>query len=77
MRPRNMTLSPAELAVFKLIGKGLTVKEIAEKRGVSVYTIDYQWRRIMWKLGIWSKDMLIHVATKALIDNGMFVRVVE
>jgi len=61
-------LSKKETDVFILVGQGLTAKEIADKLGKTTNTVDEQRRSIMRKLKIWSKDMLIHVATKKLCN---------
>lgn len=50
--PVNAVLKENELAVLKLLVKGLSAKEIAQKNNVNLKTVEAQRRRIMTKLNI-------------------------
>lgn len=59
-------LSDRELEVFKLIGKGLRPRHIAEELVMSVRTVDTHCQRIRSKLNIKDMKELIHVASQHL-----------
>lgn len=58
------SLSPREVAVLRLIGKGLSRNEIAEELSRSVKTIDGHQERTMKKLGITSRAELMRFAIR-------------
>lgn len=62
-RPAVETLSDRELEVFRLIGSGLTTKEIARKLHVSPKTIETHCRRIKKKLDLHNTSQVIREAT--------------
>jgi len=55
-------LSPRERAVFPLLAKGLSQREIAAQCGVSVKTVETYRTRISHKLGLHSRAELIRFA---------------
>jgi DNA-binding NarL/FixJ family response regulator len=57
-------LSSRELEVFELLGRGLTVREIAERLSRSAKTIESHRERIMAKLGLDSSARLVRLAVE-------------
>ena len=55
-------LSDRELQVFRLLGEGLSTREVAERLSLSVKTIESHRARIKEKLGIESASQLVHRA---------------
>lgn len=62
-KPKQPTeLTPAEMAVATLVYEGLSNRQIAEERGVSVRTISNQLDAIFRKLDVQSRvDLIIHL----------------
>jgi DNA-binding CsgD family transcriptional regulator len=60
-------LSPRERAVFPLLARGLSQREIAAQCGVSVKTVETYRTRISHKLGLHSRADLIRFA----LENGV------
>jgi len=58
------TLTPREVAVLRLIGKGLSRTQIAEELSRSAKTIDGHQERMMRKLGITSRADLMRFAIR-------------
>ena len=56
-------LSDRELAIFKMLGRGLSSKEIAFDLKISACTVDTHRRRIMTKMSCRSAPELVHLAT--------------
>ena len=63
-RSRLDALSSRELEVFELLGRGLTVREIAERLNRSAKTIESHRERIMTKLGLTSSAKLVRQAVE-------------
>jgi DNA-binding NarL/FixJ family response regulator len=63
----NHPLTPAELEIVRLIGQGLTTKEIANQKHLSFHTIITHRRNIFKKLGINNSSELLMYA----IRNGI------
>lgn len=57
------SLSDREIEVFQLFGQGLTTKEVADRLGRSVKTVETHRENIKSKLGIESSTQLVHRAT--------------
>lgn len=57
-------LSSRELEVFELLGRGLTVREIAERLSRSAKTIESHRERILGKLGLDSSARLVRLAVE-------------
>jgi two-component system invasion response regulator UvrY len=63
-RPRHTVLSGRECEVFRLIGSGLSVSQIAAKLGLSVKTISTYRARVLEKMELQNNAQLIHYAIK-------------
>lgn len=63
-------LSTRELAVFEMIGKGMTTREIAEKLHLSVKTIETYREKIKFKLKLRNGPSLIRQATQWMLENS-------
>ena len=61
-RPSHETLSEREHQVFTMIGRGKTVKEIADELALSVKTISTYRTRILEKMAMKNNAELIHYA---------------
>ncbi len=66
-------LSSRELEVFELFGRGLTVREIAERLNRSVKTIESHRERIMNKLGLDSSARLVRQAVEWVTERDHFM----
>jgi DNA-binding NarL/FixJ family response regulator len=64
-RATNDTLTPRELDIVRLVGKGLGNKEIAQELGVSVTTVRTHLNRVYDKLGPGSRVELALYAAQA------------
>lgn len=63
-------LTSSEIEIVKLVAQGLTAKEIAVKRNLSIHTINTHRKNIFRKLAVTNVSELIMVAIKAgWIDN--------
>ncbi len=63
--PSDMPLTPRELDIVRLVGKGLGNKEIAQELGVSVTTVRTHLNRVYDKLGPGSRVELALYAAQA------------
>lgn len=63
-------LSDRELAVFELIGHGLTTRQVAERLGLSVKTIDSHRENIKAKLGLTSAIELVRQAVLWVLEES-------
>ncbi len=63
------SLTDRELEVFRLIGGGLTTREIAERLGLSVKTIESHRENVKSKLRVRSAAELTHTAVQWVIAN--------
>ncbi|MDO5664338.1 MAG: response regulator transcription factor, partial [Bacteroidia bacterium] len=64
---KGIKLTPREIEIIKLLCKGMSVKEIADKLCVSSRTIDSHKANIMQKLGFHNTVELIKYAVKERI----------
>jgi DNA-binding NarL/FixJ family response regulator len=64
------TLSDRELEVFALIGKGLPIRDIADRLHLSVKTIETHRDHIRRKLNINSSTELMRHAVQWVLENG-------
>lgn len=65
--PKPLPLSTAEQAVYRLIGKGFSTREIADKLDKSPKTVDAQKGAIKLKLGLANFRELMMAAMR---DHG-------
>lgn len=63
------SLSNRELEVFELLGRGVSVKQIAEQLGRSVKTVETYRQRIMAKLGLNTSVKLVRRAVEWVIQQ--------
>lgn len=63
-RPEVKSLSAREMEVLRLIGDGLTNKEIASRLGLSITTVETYRTRIMEKLGFHTVAELVRYAVR-------------
>src|SRR5262249_32844907 len=63
----NSPLTPREEEIVKLLAEGLSVKESAQKLGVSVKTVEAHKFNLMRKLGIHNKAQLVTYAIQMKI----------
>ena len=68
MRTMRRTLTPREIEIVTMVGKGLHNKQIAERLFISEGTIKVHLHRIFEKLNIDSRISLAHYA----FDKGLF-----
>jgi len=67
---KNQKLTPSEMEIVKLAASGITTKEIALKKNLSIHTVNTHRKNIFRKLGVTNVSELIIVAIKAgWIDN--------
>jgi DNA-binding NarL/FixJ family response regulator len=66
-RPRHATLSERENEVFRLIGSGLSVSQIAAKLALSVKTVSTYRARVLEKMDLQNNAQLTHYAIKHLL----------
>ncbi|TWU46656.1 response regulator transcription factor [Rubripirellula reticaptiva] len=64
------SLSDRELETFRLIGQGITTKEIATAMNLSPKTIETYRSRIKEKLGLDDTTLLTREATQWVLENG-------
>lgn len=64
------SLSTREIAVFEMIGKGMTTREIAEKLHLSVKTVETYREKIKFKLKLKNGPSLIRHATQWLMESS-------
>ncbi len=63
-------LTARELGIFRLIGSGISTREIAEQLGLSMKTVDAHRRHMREKLNLRSTSELIRYATQWVADKG-------
>ncbi|MEY4933000.1 MAG: hypothetical protein RLZZ403_1320 [Pseudomonadota bacterium] len=63
-------LTARELGIFRLIGSGISTREIAGQLGLSMKTIDAHRRHMREKLNLRSTSELIRYATQWVADKG-------
>jgi DNA-binding CsgD family transcriptional regulator len=68
LSPTDM-MSDRELEVFRLVGQGLTTREIAKRLHLSPSTVDTYRERLKTKLGVKSGVELVHRATQWSLEN--------
>jgi len=66
-RPRHAALSERENEVFRLIGSGLSVSQIAAKLALSVKTVSTYRARVLEKMDLQNNAQLTHYAIKHLL----------
>ena len=71
-RSRVETLSNRELEVFEFLGRGLSIREIAERLNRSVKTIESHRERILSKLGLVSSVKLVRQAVEWVTEQDRF-----
>ena len=64
------TLTDRELQVFRLVGRALSTRTIAEKLGVSVKTVEAHRENIKGKLGVDTHTALVARAAQWLRESG-------
>ncbi len=64
------SLSDRELAVFEMVGQGLTTKQIARKLDLSHKTIETHREKIKTKLNLRNSTELSRHATQWVLENG-------
>ena len=64
------TLTDRELQVFRLVGRALSTRTIAEKLGVSVKTVEAHRENIKGKLGVETHTALVARAAQWLRESG-------
>ena len=64
-------LSPREFEVFRLIGTGISTKEIASRLNLSMKTIDTHRERIKHKVGVGSLGELISFSSTWISEQSM------
>lgn len=70
LEPSDVTLSPREREVVRLVAKGLSNKGIALVLNISCWTVSTHMRRIFTKLGVGSRAEMITKALKeGLLDS--------
>ena len=69
-RPVVDALSDRELEVFRMIGNGLTLQQIALKLHIGVKTVDTHKRRIKQKLKLGNAAQLARDAAQWALKNG-------
>jgi DNA-binding NarL/FixJ family response regulator len=63
-------LTDRELEVFRMLGAGVSTREIAEKLALSMKTVDAHRRHMREKLNLRSTNELIRYATQWVSDKG-------
>ncbi len=67
---KNQKLTSSEIEIVKLVANGMTAKEIAFKKNLSIHTVNTHRKNIFRKLAVTNVSELIMVAIKAgWIDN--------
>ena len=67
-------LTERELEVFRMLGAGVSTREIADKLKLSMKTVDAHRRHMREKLNLRSTNELIRYATRWLSDHGSAAR---
>lgn len=68
------TLSSRELEVFELFGRGLSIREIAQRLNRSTKTIESHRERMMTKLGVVSSVRLVRQAVEWVTEHDHLLR---
>ncbi len=63
--PTKRSLTARESQILRLIGKGLTSKQIADRLGLSIDTVGNHRKHICRKLGLHSTAELVAYAARA------------
>jgi signal transduction histidine kinase/DNA-binding NarL/FixJ family response regulator len=63
-------LTPSELVVYRLVGRGLSSKEIAARIHNSAHTVDTHRRKICAKLGLGASSLVQHAAIHNLLSQS-------
>ena len=63
------SLTDRELQVFRMIGEGLSTREIADELHLSVKTVETHRAKIMRKLGLEHANQLVHRAVAWLQEE--------
>jgi DNA-binding CsgD family transcriptional regulator len=63
-------LTDRELEVFRMLGAGVSTREIAEKLNLSMKTVDAHRRHMREKLNLRTTNELIRYATQWVSDHG-------
>ena len=63
-------LTERELEVFRLIGEGISTREISQRLDLSMKTVDAHRRHMREKLNLRSTSELIRYATQWVSDRG-------
>jgi DNA-binding CsgD family transcriptional regulator len=72
-RTPQVSLSPREQEICRLVANGLPNKAIAEVLEVSLWTVSTHLRRIFAKLGVGTRaEMVAHVLGDRLLDRPTF-----
>jgi len=67
---KHPKLTASEIEIVKLVANGMTAKEVALKRNLSIHTVNTHRKNIFRKLGVTNVSELIMVAIKAgWVDN--------
>jgi DNA-binding NarL/FixJ family response regulator len=66
-------LTERELEVFRMLGAGVSTREIAEKLSLSMKTVDAHRRHMREKLNLRTTNELIRYATQWVSDHGAVV----
>jgi DNA-binding NarL/FixJ family response regulator len=64
------TMSDRELEVFRMVGQGLTTREIAKRLHLSPSTVDTYRERLKTKLGVKTATELIHRASQWTLETA-------
>ncbi len=63
-------LSPQEMQVYTLMGKGIATPDIADSMGISARTVETYYSRILFKLGLpGRRDLLQHAIEYARLSS--------
>lgn len=66
--PKNLTAS--EIEIVRLIANGLTTKEIADKKNISIHTVSTHRKNIFRKMEVSnSSELIMHAIKAGWIDN--------
>ncbi|HEV8338622.1 MAG TPA: LuxR C-terminal-related transcriptional regulator [bacterium] len=66
-RPSDVDVTPRELEIARLVGRGLATKEISVHLGISSWTVLTHLRRLFTRLGVNTRSAMV----KRLSDEGM------
>ena len=66
-RPSDVDVTPRELEIARLVGRGLATKEISAHLGISSWTVLTHLRRLFSRLGVNTRSAMV----KRLSDEGL------